>query len=727
MPVPGLILKALGTIGTGAAEDALKEGVKSFLSTAAQSGLATACTATLAACSVPVAIPVMCYAVLFAGSLWWESRADAKKEEELKAHFAEVLEALNAARGDLSEAAEQVSAIAERREFVWARLSGADQAAMAERFSLEFKMDVGRLLEDAGLSRDTDNGRTAFDDLFTLNFDTNARVVRIEAKIDNLTDMVAQVLRNQQAPPQQARDEAPQATDFERDVVAAAYVVSKVTKDRIDALRAAIILAADRRDFTEADRLLAELKQDPAISHTFDIFTLEGDRWRAAGEFDRAIQPYETAWALRRNDPAARNNLAIALQSSRAADTREHLRRAVELHSSTLALVPPRTQTWAMTQHNLATALQTQASASEGAESARLLGEAVAAYRLALEVYVRQALPQDWAMTQNNLGNALRNQAGASEGAERARLLGEAVAAHRLALEVRTRQALPQDWAMTQHNLANALVNQASASVGAERARLLVEAVAAYRLALEVRTRQALPQDWAMTQNNLAAALSDQARASEGAERARLMGEAVAAYRLALEVFTRQALPQDWARTQNNLANALRDQASASDGAERARLLGEAVAAYRLALELYTRQALPQDWAMTQSNLANALRDQAVASEGAERARLLGEAVAACRLALQVYTRQALPQGWAMTQNNLAAALADLAQERPAQHCALLREAIACGKAALTVYTAAHFPRQHAGTSRNLAIDRSAYEAAGCDKDVPFDVIKPAE
>ncbi len=75
------------------------------------------------------------------------------------------------------------------------------------------------------------------------------------------------------------------------------------------------------------------------------------------------------------------------------------------------------------------------------------------AYRNALEVYTRDALPQDWAMTQNNLGTALSEQGIRTGGPEGAGLLAEAVTAYRNALEVYTRDALPQDWAMTQSNL----------------------------------------------------------------------------------------------------------------------------------------------------------------------------------------------------------------------------------------------------------------------------------
>ena len=55
-----------------------------------------------------------------------------------------------------------------------------------------------------------------------------------------------------------------------------------------------------------------------------------------------------------------------------------------------------------------------------------LLGQAVAAYRSALEVYTREQLPQDWAATQSNLGNALKEQGIRTDGAEATELLAQA-------------------------------------------------------------------------------------------------------------------------------------------------------------------------------------------------------------------------------------------------------------------------------------------------------------
>ncbi len=109
-------------------------------------------------------------------------------------------------------------------------------------------------------------------------------------------------------------------------------------------------------------------------------------------------------------------------------------------------------------------------------------------------------------MTQNNLGNVLQEQ-GARTGSEAGRLLlAQAVDAYRAALTVYTKDALPQDWAITQNNLGAVLQEQGTRT-GSEAGRLLLaQAVDAFRAALTVYTKDALPQNWAITQNNLAKA-----------------------------------------------------------------------------------------------------------------------------------------------------------------------------------------------------------------------------
>ena len=81
-------------------------------------------------------------------------------------------------------------------------------------------------------------------------------------------------------------------------------------------------------------------------------------------------------------------------------------------------------------------------------------------------------------MTQNNLGNALSELGPRSGGEEGSKLLQDAVAAYRSALEVKTKTDLPQDWAMTQNNLSDALEalgNQSEGEEGLNRKREAVE------------------------------------------------------------------------------------------------------------------------------------------------------------------------------------------------------------------------------------------------------------
>jgi Tetratricopeptide repeat len=84
----------------------------------------------------------------------------------------------------------------------------------------------------------------------------------------------------------------------------------------------------------------------------------------------------------------------------------------------------------------------------------------------------RERVPLDWAKTQNNLGNALRTLGER----ERTARLGEAVAAYRAALEEMTRDRVPLQWATTQMNLGAALQTLGSRESGTAR---LGEAVAA--------------------------------------------------------------------------------------------------------------------------------------------------------------------------------------------------------------------------------------------------------
>ena len=125
---------------------------------------------------------------------------------------------------------------------------------------------------------------------------------------------------------------------------------------------------------------------------------------------------------------------------------------------------------------------------------------AVAAYRAALEVRIRERTPLDWAITQTNLGKSLSALGYWTEDVD---VLKQAVATHRAVLEVRNREQVPLHWATTQTNVGNALLALGKGSGGL---KYLEQAVAAYRAVLEVYKREQVPLYWAL-QTNLGDAL----------------------------------------------------------------------------------------------------------------------------------------------------------------------------------------------------------------------------
>ena len=401
--------------------------------------------------------------------------------------------------------------------------------------------------------------------------------------------------------------------------------------------------------------------------------------------------------------------LGISLRGAgirtKGADIQKFLRESVQAYRDALTVYTKEAlpQDWAMTQNNLGAVLGDQGTRVGGEAGTQLLAQAVEAYRDALTVYTKEALPQDWAMTQNNLGTVLQQQGSHATGEAGTRLFAESVTAYRAALTVYMQDQFSQQWATSQNNLGNVLGQQGIRSGGEAGTRFLAEAVIAYRAALTVYTKDKLPQEWAMTQNNLGAILRNQGIRTTGEAGTYLLAEAVTAYRAALMVYTQDQLPQQWAMIQNNLGLVLRDQGTRIASETGTRLLAEAVAALRDALTVYTKEALPQNWAMTQNNLGTVLQQQGSHAMGEAGTRLFAESVTAYRAALTVYTNDQFPQQWATIQNNLGLVLCDQGTRiasKTGTH--LLDEAVTAYRAALMVYTKEMAPQDWATTQNNL-------------------------
>jgi tetratricopeptide (TPR) repeat protein len=277
--------------------------------------------------------------------------------------------------------------------------------------------------------------------------------------------------------------------------------------------------------------------------------------------------------------------------------------------------------------------------------------------------------------------------------------LNAAIVAYRAALSIRTRDALPFDWAKTQNGFGIAL---AALGERQDDPTALQAAIAAYRAALTVRTREAFPRAWAITLNNLGNALRN---LGERQGDAAMLEEAIAVLRDALFVRTRDTLPLAWAMTQNNLGNALHDLGELEDDLA---ALCQATLAFQDALEVRTRKRLPLDWAATMNNLGNTRR---ALGERQRNPAAITDAISVFHDTLAIRTREALPLAWAMTQNNIGTALRAIGEIQEARD--KVRDAISAFESALLVYKAPGLDFYRHRTERNLVRARELLEIIG--------------
>jgi tetratricopeptide (TPR) repeat protein len=433
------------------------------------------------------------------------------------------------------------------------------------------------------------------------------------------------------------------------------------------------------RQHDAANRIIQELKARPGnpIDEAFRLLTLEGDNWYQAGEYDKAIGPYEKAMALRPTDFEARKNVALAHIFARLGSIADHQRRAIEVADGTLRLVAPGSENWATAQNSLGMALSNMPTG----DKAENLRKAIDRYEAALTVYTKIADPSDWAMAQNNLGVAWSDL----PTGDKAENVRKAIDRYGAALTVYTRIADPRDWAMAQNNLGNAWKDLPTGDM-AENIR---KAIACYEAALAVYTKTADPTGWAMTQNNLGNAW----KSLPAGDKAENLRKAFDCFEAALTVRTKTADPGDWAMTQNNLGNAW----CGLPTGDKAGNLRKAIDCFEAALAVYTKTADPARWACTQNNLGIAWHDLPTG----DKAENLRKAIDCYEAALTVCTKTAGPRDWAGTQNNLGLAWHDLPTGDKAEN---VREAIACSEAALTVYSKTADPADWAMTQNNLGV-----------------------
>ncbi|MEM8876169.1 MAG: hypothetical protein AAGD32_18135 [Planctomycetota bacterium] len=287
------------------------------------------------------AAPVLIPALLLVGLHLLTARGERKQAESFDEHCNDVLAQLDTLRTGVrtaAEVADDVSALIERRTWVWAKIDGREIHLIAQRV----RDEIVTTLDNAGFAAHADNARVYFETILAEFDKLHERHDDTQEKID---DAVRQVLAAIEANKQPGVD--PTQTVYPPEVIKAAQLLMERGDKEQRALAETI---ARRHD--EADRLLDELLADP-LAETVRLLTRKGDNWYAAGEFDKAIEPYEQVFALCPDDLTARNNVTRAHGQARLGDVTEHGQRAIEVATGTLELVQAGSPDWAMTQNNL--------------------------------------------------------------------------------------------------------------------------------------------------------------------------------------------------------------------------------------------------------------------------------------------------------------------------------------------------------------------------------------
>jgi tetratricopeptide (TPR) repeat protein len=218
---------------------------------------------------------------------------------------------------------------------------------------------------------------------------------------------------------------------------------------------------------------------------------------QAVAAFEAALTVYSPGdqpaeWAM------ATNNLGLA-KAAMADRTRrpELLNDALNAYHSALKVYTRERRPfhWAMVQGNIGNSL---ASAGEwqGRDGRKALEDAVTAYESALEVVSASQSRWVWGTLQNNLGTVYRRLGLLLSDPA---LVGEAIDAFQLALQVRNQADLPADWAQSVHNLGLAQASKAEMTASCPTARVALKSFADVRAAfptLADRERFVTEREW---------------------------------------------------------------------------------------------------------------------------------------------------------------------------------------------------------------------------------------
>ncbi len=267
---------------------------------------------------------------------------------------------------------------------------------------------------------------------------------------------------------------------------------------------------------------------------------------------------------------------------------------------------------WATTQNNLGLALFHLAErTSDLSKEVAHWNESIDAFDAALQIRTREKVPAEWAMSQANLAGALQHLGNRFDDDHAIKYLKHSRALYAETLEIIDPEGSPQVWALVQESIDSVLIDLADRSSGLQAIDYLKQSLLALNSVLRIQNSATLPRTWGKIQSDLGVALLGLAQRTEGSEALDYFNKCMIAFNWALQVRTLKYFPQDWAETNNYRCIALTMLGERSQGKLSIDYLQQAADGFRRVLEIWTRDEQPQQWAEAQGNLDRVLRSLA--------------------------------------------------------------------------------------------------------------------
>lgn len=287
---------------------------------------------------------------------------------------------------------------------------------------------------------------------------------------------------------------------------------------------------------------------------------------------------------------------------------------------------------WANSQNELAETLILLAAYTD--ENALALGHLKRAIELceaALRYRTRPRDPKEWAVTQYQLADALQKCSCHVEHDEARVMLERAAKIHEETFDALDRKADSALWCDAHVLIGSVRKMQGELESGGKSRRMYAQSAAAFKTASRCISKENQPIRWGRNQLVIATIQLELARLSSEDAAARHRSAAVAACESAMKIFDAEDFPEDWIELHGYLWPTLYHLAISSKGKKSLRLLSRSAEACEEAIRVSSPRSAPEELGTERMGLAKILSTLAEVAPNAEVAMRHG------RRAMEIY------------------------------------------------------------------------------------------